>query len=46
VQINLPGAMDERSYARLIEGEGLSGPTPGGRGGTPPLVRDNADAHA
>ncbi|WP_234002283.1 hypothetical protein [Erythrobacter sp. AP23] len=46
VQINLPGAMDERAYATMIEGEGSSGPSPG-QGGRGPLEAERGtDEHA
>lgn len=35
VQINLPAAMEERTYTRMLEGEGSNGPPPGSEGGSP-----------
>lgn len=50
VQINLPAAMEERTYTRMLEGEGSNGPSPGSEGGSPLLPGENdggtADAHA
>lgn len=50
VQIILPAAMEERTYTRMIEGEGSNGPSPGQETGSPLQPRENdggaADARA